>query len=482
MRKSDKPMQEIESCRRAEAELKRYSEQLERYNEQLEKMVAQKAAALRRSNKALSKQFKKQIQTERSLKLELTLNRLLEKLCNPWANPTQSIVDIRKAVLEQAKNFTYSMQGYVSEFDPVHGYTIVHTFPEMVNASCNLEKSEENKLRFPPGEDACYPALWGHCLNTRKSFYTNSPNAHPASVGCPQGHLPIERFLSAPVLLADAPVGQIALANKKEDYTDQDLAAVSRIAELYAVALQRKQWEKSLQDDEQNKLAEAERMRRALLSILEDEKLARKKIKASLREKEVLLNEIHHRVKNNLQIVSGLLQLQVGNAKDEQTVRMFNESQLQIRTMALVHEKLYQNENMSMVDFGDFVKSITENLFQFYPNSLGRIVFTVEIEDIFMSIDKAIPCGLIINELISNSFKYGFPEESAGEIGVRLISTGQKGFELTVYDTGMGIPDNVDYRHTETLGLHLVTILTEDQLQGQIELDTSEGTKFRIQF
>lgn len=233
---------------------------------------------------------------------------------------------------------------------------------------------------------------------------------------------------------------------------------------------------------EQNKLDEAERMRRALLSILEDEKLAKKKIKASLQEKEVLLREIHHRVKNNLQIVSSLLQLQAGYATDEQTVRMFNESQLQIRTMALVHEKLYRNEDMSMVDFGDFVKSITENLFQFYPNSLGRIRFTVEIENIFMSIDKAIPCGMIINELISNSFKYGFPGESTGEIGIRLISGAQKGFELTVYDTGIGIPAHVDYRHTETLGLHLVTILTEDQLQGQIELDKSDGTKFRIQF
>jgi len=238
----------------------------------------------------------------------------------------------------------------------------------------------------------------------------------------------------------------------------------------------------ALCENEQNKLEEAQRMRRALLSILEDERLAKKKIKASLQEKEVLLREIHHRVKNNLQIVSSLLQLQAGHAPDEQTVRMFNESQLQIRTMALVHEKLYRNDDMSMVDFGDFVNSITENLFQFYPNSLGRIRFTVEIENISMSIDKAIPCGMIINELISNSFKYGFPGESTGEIGIRLVSGAQKGFELTVYDTGTGIPANVDYRHTETLGLHLVTILTEDQLQGQIELDKSDGTKFRIQF
>jgi two-component sensor histidine kinase/DNA-binding response OmpR family regulator len=233
---------------------------------------------------------------------------------------------------------------------------------------------------------------------------------------------------------------------------------------------------------EQSNLKEAERMRRALLSILEDEKLAKKKVEASLQEKQVLLREIHHRVKNNLQIVSSLLQLQAGHTKDEQTIRMFNESQMQIRTMAMVHEKLYQNENMSMVDFGDFVKSITDNLFQFYPHGLGQIRFTVEIDNIFMSIDKAIPCGMIINELVSNSFKYGFPEESKGEIGIKMKSKAQNEFELTVYDNGTGIPESVDYRNTETLGLHLVTILTEDQLQGQIKLDTSDGTKFRIQF
>lgn len=445
--------QEIEKRRQAEAGLKKHKEQLEKH-----------------------------IQAERSLQLELTLNKALEKLCNPLLNPTKSIVDIRKAVLKQAKDLTQSIQGYVSEIDPVNGDNIVHAFYEMMNISCNVQKAEERKMRFPRGEDGRYPGLWGHCLNTRKSFYTNSPEGHPASKGCTPGHFPIERFLSAPVMLADEPVGQIALANKKGDYTDQDLAAICRLGELYAFAVQREQWEKALWESEKNKLEEADRMRRALLSILEDETLSKKKIKASLQEKEVLLREIHHRVKNNLQIVSSLLQLQTGYATDEQTVRMFNESQMQIRTMALVHEKLYRSDDMSMVDFSDFVKSITENLFQFYPNSLGRIRFTVEIENIYMSIDKAIPCGMIINELVSNSFKYGFPGESAGEIGIRLVSGAQKGFELTVYDTGIGIPANVDYRHTETLGLHLVTILTEDQLQGQIELDKSDGTKFRIQF
>ncbi len=420
--------------------------------------------------------------TERSLQQELTLNTAMDNFHNLLANPTKSVLDIGNVVLEQAKSLTLSKYGYVSEIDPVNGDNIVLTFTEMMKASCKLQKTEHRKIRFPRQEDGHYPGLWGHCLNTRKPFYTNSPKTHPASKGCPQGHIPIERFLSVPVMLADEPVGQIALANKKEDYTNYDLAAIFRLGELYAVAVQRRRWEKALWKSEQNKLKDSERSRRALLSILEDQKQAEEKIKASLREKEVLLREIHHRVKNNLQIVSSLLQLQAGYATDEQTVRMFNDSQLQIRTMALVHEKLYRNEDMSMVDLGDYANAIAENLFQFCTDSSGRIRLTLEIENIFMSIDKAIPCGMIINELVSNSLEHGFPGDLRGEIGIRLISRAQNGFELTVYDTGTGIPENVDFRQAETLGLHLVTILTEDQLLGKIELDKSNGTKFRIQF
>ena len=244
--------QEIEKRRRAETKLKKHNKQLEKH-----------------------------IRAERYLQLELTLNTALKKLCNPLLNPTKSIVDIRKAILKQAKDLTQSTQGYVSEIDPVNGDNIVHTFPEMMNDSCNFQKPEDRKIRFPRGEDGRYLGLLGHCLNTRKPFYTNSAKTHPASEECTQIHFPLERFLSAPVILADEPVGQIALTNKKSDYTDQDLAAICRLGELYAFAVQRKQWEKALWESEQNKRVEAERMRRALLSIIEDEKLAKTKIRAS---------------------------------------------------------------------------------------------------------------------------------------------------------------------------------------------------------
>lgn len=244
--------QEIEKRRRAETKLKKYKKQLEKH-----------------------------IRAERYLQLELTLNTALKKLCNPLLNPTKSIVDIRKAILKQAKGLTQSTQGYVSEIDPVNGDNIVHTFPEMMNDSCNFQKPEDRKIRFPRGADGRYLGLLGHCLNTRKSFYTNSAKTHPASEECTQVHFHLERFLSALLILDDELVGQIAVANKKSDYTDKDLEVICRLSELYTFALLRNHWEKALWESEQNKLKDAERMRWALLSILEDEKMAKTKIRAS---------------------------------------------------------------------------------------------------------------------------------------------------------------------------------------------------------
>ena len=227
------------------------------------------------------KQLKKHIQAERSLQLELTVETALKKLCNPLLNPTKSIADIGKAVMKQAKHLTQSTQGYVSEIDPVNGENIVDVFPEMMNVSCNFQKPEERKKRFPRGENGCYPGLLGHCLNTRKPFYTNSAKTHPASEECTQVHFHLERFLSALVILDDELIGQIAVANKKSDYTDKDLEVICRLSELYTFALLRNHWEKALWESEQNKLKDAERMRWALLSILEDEKMAKTKIRAS---------------------------------------------------------------------------------------------------------------------------------------------------------------------------------------------------------
>jgi two-component sensor histidine kinase len=221
----------------------------------------------------------------------------------------------------------------------------------------------------------------------------------------------------------------------------------------------------------------------AILGIVRDvteRKKTEKKIKSSLKEKEVLLREIHHRVKNNLQIVSSLLNLQSQYIKDKLCADMLKESQNRIRSMALIHEKLYQSEDLASIKADEYIGSLVHGLHRSYVTRTDRITLTIDVEDIPLRVDTAIPCGLIINELVSNSFKHAFPR-GKGEIKVLLHSLNGD-IELLVADNGIGLPEDIDFRTTETLGLRLVAMLAEDQLNGEIELNRMEGTAFHIRF
>lgn len=196
-------------------------------------------------------------------------------------------------------------------------------------------------------------------------------------------------------------------------------------------------------------------------------------------KKEVLLREIHHRVKNNMQVISSLLSLQSSYVKDNQYKEMFKESQNRIKTMALIHEKLYQSHDLEKIDFKEYVIDMVQGLSRAYGVP-GDIVVRVEMDTFYLGIDTAIPCGLIINELVTNSLKHAFPGKK-GEVTVSLRS--EDGIiELTVRDNGVGLPENVDFENTQTLGLRLVTMLAKDQLDGEIRVDRRKGTEFCITF
>lgn len=222
-----------------------------------------------------------------------------------------------------------------------------------------------------------------------------------------------------------------------------------------------------------------------LLAIGQDiteRKLAEEKVKASLEEKEILLREIHHRVKNNMQVMISLLSLQSKKIKEKQYVDMLKESQDRIKSMALIHEKLYQSKDFANIDFDGYVKALVNSLFVSHGAHPDRIASKIEIKDISLGLDYAIPCGLIINELISNSFKYAFPNEREGEIRIGLQEMGENEVELTVSDNGIGIPEELDLGTIESMGLDLVKILAEHQLGGKIELKRAGGTSFSIRF
>lgn len=219
-----------------------------------------------------------------------------------------------------------------------------------------------------------------------------------------------------------------------------------------------------------------------MVTDISERKYAEEQIMASLREKEVLLREIHHRVKNNMQIISSLLNLQARSIEDMKYSDMLQDSRSRIMTMSLVHEKLYWSKDFTKINFKDYIPNLVNSIFQSYSNRSGNILLNLDIEDVELGIDSAIPCGLIINELITNSLKYAFPNKKKGEIKIVFGKTDGNKYEMKVSDNGIGIPENLDFKKTETLGLHLVSLLAQDQLSGKIYLDRSKGTEFIIRF
>lgn len=198
------------------------------------------------------------------------------------------------------------------------------------------------------------------------------------------------------------------------------------------------------------------------------------------RRRDVLLREIHHRVKNNLQVVSSMLSLQSEYIRDDTLLSIVMESQNRIRSIALIHEKLYRSSSLGSVDFSDYVQDLCSNLFHSYGSGASNVKLHLGVEGVSLNLDTAVPCGLIINELVSNCLKHAFFDGRQGEITVDLRSADGR-FVLNVRDNGVGFPEDLDFRRTDSLGLQLVNILTS-QLDGSIALHRGEGTRFEITF
>lgn len=212
-----------------------------------------------------------------------------------------------------------------------------------------------------------------------------------------------------------------------------------------------------------------------------EHKKAEDMLKASLKEKEVLLQEIHHRVKNNMTVIASLLKLQAERVNDEHYREMFSDSIARIKTMALIHEKLYRSEDLSQIDFSEYINQIIDNIYMSYGMGLHKVTLKKDIENVFIGIDTAITCGLIVNELVTNSFKHAFPQSVDGVIKVAFRRNDKDVFELSISDNGNGIPKGLDYRNPDSLGLQLVNTLTR-QLNGKIEQLGKKGIEYKITF
>ncbi len=258
-------------------------------------------------------------------------------------------------------------------------------------------------------------------------------------------------ILSAPILAGDGVLGVITLQDYENDcsYKESQKEILTTIASQAGVALQN--------------------------ARLYDE------VKKSLGEKETLLQEVHHRVKNNLQIMSSLVKLQSHHITDTKTLEILRESENRIRSMAIVHNKLYSTKDYEKIDFGDYVRSLTESFYTTYGMRLNKIGIRIDIDNIILNIDTAIPCGLIINELVSNSIKYAYPDHKEGNIKISMQLNDDKSYTLVVSDTGIGLPAGFNVNTAKTLGIELVTLLT-NQLNGKLYICNNNGAEFKIIF
>jgi two-component sensor histidine kinase len=275
----------------------------------------------------------------------------------------------------------------------------------------------------------------------------------------------VQTILSIPLQTKGQFVGYAELweSRQRREFSPQEIALCQDIAQQAAIALEHAR----LYEQAQQEIAERRR--------------AEAQITASLQEKEMLLREIHHRVKNNLQVISSLLFLQSQQIQEPEALRMFQDSQHRVRSMALVHERLYRTQDLARVDFAQYIRDLTGYLLRSYGVAPDLVSTRIQVHDVSLGIDVAVPCGLIVSELISNALTHAFPDGRAGEILIE-VRTGAGGqCTLVVGDDGVGLPPGLDLENTGTLGLRLVGRLAR-QLGATVELDGKRGTRFEMTF
>ncbi|WP_413200117.1 histidine kinase dimerization/phosphoacceptor domain -containing protein [Nostoc piscinale] len=251
--------------------------------------------------------------------------------------------------------------------------------------------------------------------------------------------------------------------SRTRQWEDNQLDLLDQLSVTIAIAIQ----QSSIFQQAQTELAERQK--------------AESELRSALAEKEILLKEVHHRVKNNLQIVSSLLELQSQTLIDPEVIRVFQDSQNRIDSISLIHKNLYTSPNIGQLDVVDYIQSLATSILISYQNGLERIELKTDIAPISINIDQAIACGLILNELISNSLKHAFPKDQKGMVTITLEKIDHH-IKMSIQDNGVGIPNDLDWRNSNSLGLSLVYDLVTEQLEGSITLERNHGTVFTIQF
>ncbi|MFW5799986.1 MAG: histidine kinase dimerization/phosphoacceptor domain -containing protein, partial [Spirochaetota bacterium] len=391
-----------------------------------------KETKIRRENK----------RAEEELKLNETRLYALHKL-NQMTESSKE--DMSKFVLQEAIKLTRSEAGFIGFLKKNEQCFDLGLWTDSKTNVYDAFNENDNKA-------INFSGIINKSLKERKPIVINERNdLENIKKGKLFKDIKINRVLSVPIFRNNIIVTIVIVINKEKSYNDIDVKQLQLLMDGMCWTIKRRETEDTL--------------------------------KNSLQEKKILLQEIHHRVKNNLQIISSLLNLQSRNIKDEHYYTIFKESQNRIKSMALIHDMLYQSDNLAQINFYQYIKKIIRNLYSSYATENRPVEMNIQIDNVHLNVDEAIPCGLIVNELISNSLKYAFPEDkNDNKIEIALYNGSNNNYTLVISDNGIGIPDKY-FRNNQSrsLGLQLVKALVK-QINGNIELDNTDGTSFKINF
>jgi PAS domain S-box-containing protein len=388
--------------------------------------------------------------TERKKREELLRARL--RLSE--AAQTHDLKSLLQKIIDEAELLTDSCIGLLHFFNDDEQTVSLQAWSTATASMCT---GNTKKTHYPLKR----AGVWADCIRQGRAIIQNDYFALPNRKGMPASHIPLVRELSVPVIRNKKIVAIMAVGNKATDYQPEDIDLVTTLANLAWDIVLRKRAEDALHD--------------------------------SLAEKEVLLREVHHRVKNNMAAIIGLFEIQRQAIADTDAKNILGELSGRVRAMSLVHEKLYRSTSLARVDFQDYCTSLISHL----RTSFGSPFIRCEIAalGVTLPLDLAVPCGIIINELVTNALKYAFPKNvqdtekthrgDSDRVFWRIfvsLTLQDETFTLKVADNGIGLPAGYDWSSAKTMGLTLVRMLGRHQLGGRFELDSSEGTAFTLTF
>jgi two-component sensor histidine kinase/HAMP domain-containing protein/putative methionine-R-sulfoxide reductase with GAF domain len=452
--------------------------ELSKHRQHLQELVEERTAALKKINEDLGNEVAVRKRAENEIQRKHQIQSALNKMLSISMKPhnLEEILDYILNLVVSIPTLTLKPIGAIFLVDSNRNNLIMKSsfgLPPKLKTLC---------AKVPFGRCLC-----GKAALTKKIQFANSIDARHENQYegiSPHGHYCV------PILSSGKVLGVLNLYVKQEQNRNQEEEDfLQAIANVTAGIIERKLAEEELSKHRnylerlvKKRTAKLAKINENLKKEITERKQAEDKIKRSLKEKQILLQEIYHRTKNNMGVICSLLKLQSADVGDKKLEQIFNETENRIRAMSLVHEKLYQSKDLSNINLNDYIQDLANGLLRNYDVNSQNISLSFDTDDVSISIDSSVPLGLVINELLSNSLKHAFPNNRKGKISIALHSMPDDSIELTIGDNGIGLPTDYDFRNSKNLGMQLITGLAENQLKAMIERIEGEGTKFKIVF